>query len=93
MSEEKDGVYCKVCGGIIPQGSDIVTIEVNGKPTGINQLEFILDEVAVLNLHSDQDIRNELVKRAKVINYIPTKLTDNYADALLRVFKEHKQKG
>ncbi|NLV25563.1 MAG: NAC family transcription factor [Methanomicrobiales archaeon] len=93
MSDDKDGVYCKVCGGIIPQDTKIGSIEVNGKPTGINQLDFILDEVASLHLQSNSDIRNELVKRAKVLNYIPTKMSDLYADALLHVYKERfKQK-
>lgn len=88
MSDEKDGVYCKVCGGIIPQDTSIKPIEVDGKATGINQLDFILDEVADLNLNSDNDIRNELVKRAKILNYIPTKMTEKYAEALLRVYKK-----
>jgi len=91
MSDEKDGVYCKVCGGIIPQDTKIGSIEVEGKPTGINQLDFILDEVTALHLSSDSDIRNELVKRAKVLNYIPTKMTEKYAEALLRVYKERLQ--
>ena len=90
MSEEKDGVYCKVCGGIIPQGSAIGSIEIEGKSTGINQLEFIIDEVSALHLHSDRDIMNELVKRAKVLNYIPTKMTEKYAGALLQAFKNRK---
>ncbi len=94
MSDEKDGVYCKVCGGIVPQDTKIGSIEVNGKPTGINQLDFILEEVGTLHLQSASDIKNELVKRAKVLNYIPTKMTDIYAEALLRVYKERlQQKG
>lgn len=91
MSEEKDGIYCKVCGGIIPQNTTIGMIEVEGKPTGINQLDFIIDEVTALHLINDSDIRNELVKRAKVLNYIPSKMTDKYAVALLRVFKDRYQ--
>lgn len=92
MSDEKDGVYCKVCGGIVPQDTNIGSILVDGKPTGINQLDFIFDEVAALHLGSDSDIRNELVKRAKVLNYIPTKMTEKYADALLLVYKTQKIK-
>ncbi|PWR73271.1 NAC family transcription factor [Methanospirillum stamsii] len=93
MSDEKDGVYCKVCGGIIPQDTKIGCIEVNGKPTGINQLDFILDEVRALHLHSDRDIKSELLTRAKVLNYIPTKMTDMYTDALFCVYNErYKQK-
>lgn len=92
MSDEKDGVYCKVCGGIVPHHTNIGSILVDGKPTGINQLDFIIDEVAALHLESDSDIRNELVKRAKVLNYIPTKMTEKYANALLLVYKTQKIK-
>jgi len=92
MSEEKDGVYCKICGGIIPQGTAVGSIKVEGKSTGINQLEFILDEVSALHLHSNIDIKSELVKRTKVFNYIPTKMTEKYADALLQAFNERETK-
>ena len=87
MSDEKDGVYCKVCGGIIPQNTTVGSIEVNGKPTGINQLEWILDEVSAMHLHSDVDLKKELISRAKVLNYIPTKKEGAYADGLLEAFK------
>jgi len=93
MSDEKDGVYCKVCGGIIPQDTKIGSLEVDGKPTGINQLDFILDEVAALHLKTDTDLKKELISRAKVLNYIPTKITDKYADALLQVYKERVDKS
>jgi hypothetical protein len=88
MSDEKDGVYCKICGGIIPQDTAIGSIEVDGKSTGINQLDYILNEVAALHLQSTPDIRNELIKRVKVLNYIPTKSTEKYADGLFRIYKE-----
>lgn len=88
MSDEKDGVYCKVCGGIIPQDTNLGTIIVDGKSTGINQLGFILDEVAALQLHNRVEIRKELLKRAKVLNYIPTKMTEKYADALFSAYEE-----
>ena len=90
MTDEKDGVYCRVCGGIIPQDTSIKPIEVDGKTTGINQLDFILDEVFTLHLQSESEVRTELIKRAKVLNYIPTKMTDKYADALLNVYKNEK---
>lgn len=90
MSDDKDGVYCKICGGIVPQDTKIGSIVVDGKSTGINQLDHILHEVAALGLQSDSDIRKELVSRAKVLNYIPTKKIESYSDALLKVFKEYK---
>jgi hypothetical protein len=92
MSDEKEGVYCKVCGGIIPQDTKIGSIEVDGKPTGINQLDFILDEVVALHLQSDVDLKKELISRVKVLNYIPTKMMERYADSLLCVYKERLHK-
>jgi hypothetical protein len=35
MSDDKDGVYCKVCGGIVPESIQIKQILVDGKATGI----------------------------------------------------------
>ena len=92
MSDEKDGVYCTICGGIVPQDTWIGSITVDGKPTGINQLDLILDEVIALHLTGDNEIRVELIKRAKLFNYIPTKKIDSYIDALLKVYKERLQK-
>lgn len=92
MSDDKDGVYCTICGGIVPQSTLIKPIEVDGKPTGINQLDYILDEVRALSLNNDSDIRQELVKRAKVLNYIPTKMTEKYAEALLKVYNDRFSK-
>ena len=92
MSDGKDGVYCKVCGGVIPQDASIGTIMVAGKPTGISRLDFILDEVAALNLQSRTDISTELLKRAKALNYIPTKMTDAYAGALLQAYLDRCEK-
>lgn len=87
MSDEKDGVYCRVCGGIVPGSIDIRQILVDGKPTGINQLEFIIEEVKNLGMDSDAEIKAELLKRAKVLNYIPTKKEEAYAEGLLEAFK------
>ncbi|HOJ97670.1 MAG TPA: NAC family transcription factor [Methanospirillum sp.] len=67
---------------------DIKQILVDGKATGINQLEYIIEEVKNLGLAGDADIKVELLKRAKVLNYIPTKKEDAYAEGLLEAFKQ-----
>ena len=87
MSDHKDGIYCKVCGGIVPGAIEIKSILVDGKATGINQLEFIIEEVKKLGPLSDAETKTELLKRAKVLNYIPTKKEGAYADGLLEAFK------
>ncbi|WP_373838653.1 NAC family transcription factor [Methanospirillum sp.] len=87
MSEDKDGVYCKVCGGIVPGTIDIKQILVDGKTTGINHLEFIIEEVKKLGSLSDAETKRELLKRAKELNFIPTKKEEAYAEGLLDAFK------
>lgn len=85
---EKDGDYCTVCGGIVPSGNDVRQIDVDGKVTGINKLDFIFSEVKKLNLTSENEIKEEIMKRATVLNYIPTKKKDSYAKALIEEYKK-----
>ena len=81
---ENDGYYCSICGGIPPDQIKIKKIPVEGKDTGIDRLDWILQEVANLNLTSDEAITDELVKRVRQFNYIPSKKMPEYREALLR---------
>ncbi|OPX66635.1 MAG: hypothetical protein A4E37_01856 [Methanoregulaceae archaeon PtaB.Bin056] len=89
MSTDKEGKYCSVCGGIPPDEIRIRKILVDGKETGIDKLDFILEEVAELGLDQDADIIPELLKRVQVFNYVPTKKADSYGQALLKEFRAH----
>ena len=53
---EKEGDYCTVCGGIKPETIKIRTILVDGKATGINRTEVIIDSVRKLRLEDDAAI-------------------------------------
>jgi hypothetical protein len=86
--DDKDGSYCTICGGIPPDKISIKRILVDGKETGIDQLDWIIAEVKKLNLSDDTEIARELLKRTKVLNYVPTKKTLNYGDALLLEYKK-----
>jgi hypothetical protein len=88
MTNEKEGDYCTVCGGIKPEAIKIKSVFVDGKATGINQLDFIVAGVRDLHLADDAAIRAELLRRAGEFNYIPTKKKEAYADALLQEYKE-----
>ncbi|HNQ33089.1 MAG: hypothetical protein BWX50_00492 [Euryarchaeota archaeon ADurb.Bin009] len=88
MTNEKEGDYCTVCGGIKPEAIKIKSVLVDGKATGINQLDFIVAGVRDLHLADDAAIRAELLRRAGEFNYIPTKKKEAYADALLQEYKE-----
>ena len=85
---DKDGNYCSICGGIPPDQIKTKQILIDGKSTGIDQLEFVLDEVKKLKLENSTEISDELLKRVKVFNYVPTKKTAEYADALLTEYRK-----
>lgn len=84
---ESDGYYCTVCGGIPPDQIKIKKIPIDGKETGIDRLDWILQEVANLNLTRDDEITDELVKRVVQFNYIPTKKMAEYREALLKQYR------
>lgn len=87
MTNEKEGDYCTICGGVRPDAIKIKSILVDGKPTGINQLDFIIDGVRNLHFANDAAVREELLKWASEFNYIPTKKREAYGDALLQEYK------
>ena len=86
--DDKDGYYCSICGGIPPDRIKTKLIVIDGKETGIDHLEFVFDEVKKLKLENNTAITDELLKRVKVFNYVPTKKTAEYAAALLAEYKK-----
>ena len=46
-------------------------LRINGVQVGISNLDSILEEVTELGLESDDDIRDELLKRVKTHNFVP----------------------
>ncbi|WP_292521525.1 NAC family transcription factor [Methanoculleus sp.] len=87
MTNEKEGDYCTICGGVRPDAIKIKTVLVDGKETGINQLEFIVAGVRDLHLENDAAVREELLRRAAAFNYIPTKKREAYGDALMQEYR------
>jgi hypothetical protein len=91
--DDKDGYYCSICGGIPPDKIKTKMILVDGKETGIDQLDWILAEVRKLNLSDDTVIREELLKRTQALNYVPTKKKEVYGLALLAEYKKFLMKS
>ncbi len=85
--DEKDGYYCTICGGIPPDQIKIKKIPIEGKETGIDRLDWILLDVAGLKCTNDEIITDEIIKRVRQFNYIPTKKMNQYREALLREYK------
>ncbi|MBP1928905.1 hypothetical protein J2741_001452 [Methanolinea mesophila] len=85
---EKDGYYCSICGGIPADKVGTKRIMIDGKETGIENLDFIIEQVQALHLAEDASITAEIVKRVKEFNYVPTKKEALYAEALLREYRD-----
>ncbi|MEI7856487.1 MAG: hypothetical protein WCH85_03180 [Methanomicrobiales archaeon] len=67
-------------------------IPVNGIPTGICMLDECIAEVKTQDLKSDPEIRDSLLKRIKVYNYIPRNAGDEYARVLYEEYKKSSVK-
>ena len=93
MPDDKEGDYCTVCGGMVPKGSDVVIILVDGREVGINQLAFIIKEVAGLGPMSETKVKEALLTRVKALNYVPTKKEAAYADAVYMAYLGYMEKG
>jgi len=91
QGEDKDGSYCSICGGIPPDKIKTKRIVIDGKETGIENLDFILDDVRKLHLSDDTALAGEILKRVKVFNYVPSKKEPLYAEALVREYKQQVQ--
>ena len=46
MGDDKDGDYCTICGGMVPKGSDVAIITVDGKEMLIMSEDDILAIIA-----------------------------------------------
>ncbi len=66
-------------------------IMINGLPTGITMLDESIAYVKAQGLTNDSAIRETLLKRVNVYNYIPSSVEDHYADALMEEYRKSSQ--
>ena len=88
--DDKDGYYCSICGGIPPDKITTKRVLIDGKETGIDHLDWIFEEVSKLKPPDDAALTEELMKRVREFNYVPTKKNDAYAAALLAEYKKQR---
>ena len=88
--DDKDGYYCSICGGIPPDKITTKRVLIDGKDTGIDHLDWIFEEVKKLKIANDAALTDEIMKRVKKFNYVPTKKDGVYAAALLAEFKKQR---
>lgn len=63
-------------------------VTINGIPTGITMLDEVISEVKEMSLPSDQLIREMLLKKVKVHNYIPKTVEEAYIKAIFAVYQQ-----
>jgi hypothetical protein len=56
---------------------------VNGTSIGLAHLDEVMDEVKKLDLQSDAEIGEALLKKVKIFNYVPSSAGPDYLRALL----------
>jgi len=66
-------------------------VRINGVMTGITMLDESIAAVKSQGLTGDTAIREALMKRVKVYNYVPPAVEDHYAMALMAEYR--KQAG
>ena len=67
-------------------------IPVNGIMTGITMLDESIAFVKAQGLTNESAIREALVQRVKVYNYIPLSVENQYADSLMEEYRKSSQK-
>jgi hypothetical protein len=69
---------------------EIEQLLVGGRSIGLAQLDEIMDEVKELDLQSDNEIGDALLKKVKIFNYVPSSAAPDYLRALL---EEYHRRG
>lgn len=62
---------------------EIKQLMVNGTSIGLAHLDEVMDEVKKLDLQSDAEIGEALLKKVKIFNYVPSSAGPDYLRALL----------
>jgi hypothetical protein len=63
-------------------------IPVNGIMTGITMLDESIADVKARNLATDQEIREALMEKIRIYNYVPPGVTEAYAQAVVEKYRK-----
>jgi hypothetical protein len=84
---DNDGYYCTICGGIPPDRITTKRVLIDGKETGIDRLDLIFGEVKKLSITDDRELSEEILRRVRQFNYVPSRKTEEYAAGLLAEYQ------
>jgi hypothetical protein len=66
-------------------------IRVNGIPTGIAMLEKVFDEVRGMGIGDDARLKEVLLEKVKIFNYIPKGASNDYVEALVKEYQSDRK--
>ena len=67
-------------------------IPVNGIMTGFTMLDESIADVKAGNLTGDQEIREALMRKIRVYNYVPPGVAEAYAQAIMEEYRKTAKK-
>jgi hypothetical protein len=65
-------------------------IPINGIMTGITMLDESIASVKEQNPTNDREIREALMKKIRIYNYVPKDVEEEYVRALMEEFKKNR---
>lgn len=68
-------------------------IPINGILTGITMLDESISVVKEMNLGNDAEIREALMKKIRVYNYVPPGVAEVYTQAIMEEYKKKPAKN
>ena len=63
-------------------------LNIGGTLIGISRLDSIIEEVSIMDLNDQNEIKHELIKRVKIYNYVASSAEKDYSDT---VFEEYER--
>jgi hypothetical protein len=63
-------------------------INIDGDLVGIVMLDSIIADVSKLDIDDEKEIKEELLRKVKIYNYVPPREEDEYKDALFSEYKK-----
>jgi len=67
-------------------------LRIGNELIGISRLDEIIEEVSEMNLVSEVEIGEALLKRTRIYNYVPLTVDQEYKNALLQEYRGRKPK-
>jgi hypothetical protein len=63
-------------------------VKINGIMTGVTMLDESIATVKKQNLQSEREVRDALMKKVRIYNYVPPGIDNEYAEAVMEEYRK-----